>query len=337
MLAQPVCRGCGQPIRGDYLSALEAAWHPEHFLCAACSQPIGETSFCEHEDAPYHIACYKLSIAPRCAACGRSILDEAGYYNHDGGSYHIDCYKKAVAPRCLYCSKPLFGEYLVDYWGTKFCKEHEQHYPHCSFCGRLATSHGQELGIERVRCSVCQDNAIETAEEARPLFRQLIRWVSGQGLRYNNLRLNLELCESAKLARHLQESGPTRSLGATMGSVTRNQDGQVVLSSITGVAVLQGLPSTLFQGVTIHELGHVWLMVQGVLSLPLWAEEGFCELLAHRYYTEIDTLESRYHATSIELRTNPIYGEGFRRIRILADTTGFQRFITVLQTRKTLP
>ena len=117
---------------------------------------------------------------------------------------------------------------------------------------------------------------------------------------HNNLPISLELCDSAKLARYLSEHTLiSHSLGATM-STTYLQNGQAVHTEVRGVAVLHGLPSTLFQGVTIHELGHVWLIVQGISNLPAWAEEGFCELLSYRYYTQANTPESRYRASAIE-------------------------------------
>jgi hypothetical protein len=146
----------------------------------------------------------------------------------------------------------------------------------------------------------------------------------------------LELCGREKLAYYLSERGQSHSLGATM-SKTYALDGRVVRSEVTGVAVLLGLPSTLFQGVTVHELGHVWLIVQGIQDLPSWAEEGFCELLSYRYYSELNTPEGRYRATSIERNSDPIYGEGFRRIRARADAMGFPRFVEALQSTKRLP
>src|SRR5438552_18014160 len=89
MTMQPLCKGCGQPIRDTYLTALNATWYPEHFRCAACGRPITERSFQVHQDAPYHSECFRDTIAPRCA----------------------------------YCNKPLLGEYLKDQWGTLYCKE----------------------------------------------------------------------------------------------------------------------------------------------------------------------------------------------------------------------
>jgi len=103
------------------------------------------------------------------------------------------------------------------------------------------------------------------------------------------------------------------------------------------VAVLRGLPAALFQGVTVHELGHVWLIVHGIQNLPSWAEEGFCELLSYRYYNELNTPESRYHASAIEHNPDPVYGEGFHRVRAIADGMGFPRFIATMQATKRLP
>ena len=108
-------------------------------------------------------------------------------------------------------------------------------------------------------------------------------------------------------------------------------------SEVRGVAVLLGLPATLFRGVTIHELGHVWLVVQGLYQLPPRSEEGFCELLSHRYYQQLNTPESIYHARAIEHNSDPIYGDGFRYVHKLAGKYSFPRLLEVLQTTKKLP
>jgi len=302
MLGFPICKRCGQPISGRYLTVLGATWHPEHFLCAACGLPITETRFQLHEQAPYHLACYE----------------------------------REIAPHCVYCGRPLIGEYLIDQWGQKYCKEHEGQYPHCSFCGRLVPSGEREPVTQRVRCAVCRSTAIETAEAAKPIFRELIQWVGSQGLRYNNLHLSLELCGSEKLASYLQSHSQSHSLGATM-STTYMQDGRVLRSEVRGVAVLLGLPETLFRGVTIHELGHVWLVVQGLYQLPPRSEEGFCELLSYRYYQQLNTPESLYHSGAIEHNSDRIYGDGFRYVNKLAEKYGFPRLLEVLQTTKKLP
>ncbi|GHO87353.1 protein DA1 [Dictyobacter formicarum] len=299
---QPVCKSCGQPIWGNYLRALGATWHPEHFICAGCGQIIQGSSFQVHQGFPYH----------------------------------IECYNRQIAPRCVYCNKPLVGEFLIDYWGQKFCREHEKQFPHCAYCGRLVPPQQQEHNAEVIRCPVCRSTAIEGSAEAKPLFSRVIRWMNSQGLIYNNLRLSLDLCGRAHLNNLLREGNIGHSLGATT-SAMYTQNGRLLRTEINGIAVLQGLPAILFQGVTIHELGHVWLIVTGVHQLPTWAEEGFCELLSYRYYQDANTPEGRYHSLSKEHNVDPIYGDGFRRMRALVDRVGFPCLIETLRTTKRLP
>lgn len=335
--SQLICKGCGQPIYGGYLNALGAVWHPEHFVCAGCGRPITDASFQEYQGAPYHTACYLNQVAPRCVYCGKPLMGQ--YLVSDGKTYHQECYRNNVVPRCAYCGKPLVGEYLIDHWGTKYCEEHQRQYPACSFCGRLVPPQQQEQRSDDNqdgRCPICRSTAIETSDQAQPVFQGVKQWVNSQGLTYNNLRISLELCNRARLSALLKNHAEPHSLGVTSSS-THSQDGRVMHTQVDGIAVLRSMPSTLFQGVTVHELGHAWLAVHDIRPLPLWAEEGFCELLSYRYYMDLATDESRYHAKNIEQNSSPIYGDGFRRIRALADSIGFRRFVETLRTTKRLP
>jgi Protein DA1 len=234
------------------------------------------------------------------------------------------------------------SEYLVDHWGTMFCKEHQGRYPICAYCGRLVPPQQQEQSVESgdsIRCPICRASAIETINQARPIFSRLIQWVSSQGLVYNNLHLSLELVDRQKLGRLLMGRVGTagiHSQGVTL-STTHTLNGKVTRTEVNGVAVLEGMPALSFQGVTVHELSHVWLIVHGIKALPLWAEEGFCELLAHRYYAQLNTEEGRYHAQGIEKNPDSVYGVGFRHVRAIADRMGFQRFVDTLQKTKKIP
>lgn len=333
----PRCKYCGQPVWGEYIIALDAHWHPEHFLCAGCGQPLGTGNYLLGQGQPYHKECYVAYQAPRCAHCGQGIV--GAYMQHDGRSYHNTCFRENVAPRCVYCQKPLLGRYLIDAWGDKFCPEHENQYPHCSFCSRLIPPAQQTPGwqeYESLRCLVCRATAIDTAEQAQPLFSQCKQWIGQQGFRFNQLPLSLKLCERTKLLTLFGGRSENHPLGVTLTS-TRVQDGRVIESRVEGVAVLQGMPALLFAGVVLHELGHVWLTVHGIESLPQWAEEGFCQLLSHRYYAGLGTLEARQRVTSLENETDPIYGDGFRHVRALSDQMGFERFVEALRVTKRLP
>ncbi len=335
MPSQPVCKQCGQPIVGRYITALSVTWHPEHFVCAACSKPIGGTSFNVHDGRPYHAGCYLQQVAPRCAYCGKPLLGQ--YQIYQGKAFHPGCFRDYVAPRCTCCNEPLTGEYDGSFWGERYCKEHQAHYPACAFCGRLV--HPQEVMPQKgdsVCCPICWASAILTLNQAQPIFDRLKQWMGSQGLTFNNVSLPLELCDRATLSAYRRErGGPQQHLGITR-STTQSVNGREMWT-LDGIAVLRGMPKTLFQGVCIHELGHAWLVMQRVKGLSSWAEEGFCQLLSYRYYAEMNSLESRYHIKGIEENPGPVYGDGFRRIRAIADRIGFPRFVEELRTSKRLP
>jgi len=53
-----LCAGCGKPITGRCVNALEKKWHPEHFVCAFCMNPLAGGSFTEHNSKAYCRDCH---------------------------------------------------------------------------------------------------------------------------------------------------------------------------------------------------------------------------------------------------------------------------------------
>ncbi len=301
---QLICKGCGQVITSKYFEALGAVWHLEHFRCAECHQPILENKFAEHGGLPYHISCYE----------------------------------RKFLPHCVYCGKPLrvFGE---DDWGAKFCPEHRGDFPACRYCGRLIPLRDQEATEQHSgvpRCSICERSAVESLPRAQPLFTLIFQWISRQGLMFDgaNVRLGLYNMEELKAFKE-DEADTAKTLGTTKIH-TIVQNGKVVNREIN-IAIFRGLPSTLFQGVAVHEFGHAWLTIHGVTDLLKSAEEGFCELLCHKYYLNHRTVESNFYARQIETANDPIYGAGFRQLVELADLFGLEALIKTLDSTKQLP
>jgi len=184
---------------------------------------------------------------------------------------------------------------------------------------------------------VCRANAVEYLDQARPVFVRLNQWVNSQGLIYNNLKLRIELRSASELDHPIQGRGQGHTLGCTFFQ-TNTFFGLLNLhTEVKAVAVLRGLPVTLFQGVAAHELGHVWLGLHGVTALPDAETEGFCEFLAYRLYSQMGTAEGHYYANCIAQSTDPVYGNGFRRVRALGERLGFQRLVETLLAAKQLP
>lgn len=60
---------CKCYITGRVTNALGKMFHPEHFVCANCSQPFRDGKFVEHEGKPYCSDHYFELFAPRCFRC----------------------------------------------------------------------------------------------------------------------------------------------------------------------------------------------------------------------------------------------------------------------------
>uniref|UniRef100_UPI0037E8899B leupaxin n=1 Tax=Semicossyphus pulcher TaxID=241346 RepID=UPI0037E8899B len=53
-----LCGGCGEPITGRCISALDHKFHPEHFVCAFCLRKLSQGVFKEQKGKPYCSTCY---------------------------------------------------------------------------------------------------------------------------------------------------------------------------------------------------------------------------------------------------------------------------------------
>ncbi len=309
-----ICKSCAQAIHGNYLNALNADWHPEHFCCVVCQQPVTEPSF----------------------------------YVHAGQPCHQHCYENTLAPRCTICHKALLGKHQINEWGERFCSDHAKELAPCSYCGRFvpdATKRLRRRSIEDIRCAICAATAIETIQQAQLHVPQLVNWVEAQSVHFRQKSFRIEVLDRA--AFNTREGGRRDPLGLTTSTrYLRNQ--RVDHARVESVAILQGLPLTLFAGVCVHELGHVWLVQHNIVNLPLIEEEGFCELLAYRWYTEAPTLiapdeaasspnAAPFYARRIAENPNPVYGDGFRKVQHLADRVGFAQIVKSLLRKKKLP
>jgi len=63
--------------------ALGRLWHPEHFACVHCKEPLGTQNFFERDTLPYCERDYYLLFSPRCASCSGPILDVSKSYSLD--------------------------------------------------------------------------------------------------------------------------------------------------------------------------------------------------------------------------------------------------------------
>jgi len=53
-----LCAGCGKSISGRSVNALDKKWHPEHFVCAFCMNPLAGGAFTEQNGKAYCKECH---------------------------------------------------------------------------------------------------------------------------------------------------------------------------------------------------------------------------------------------------------------------------------------
>lgn len=95
----PKCGGCCKPILTNYISALNAKWHPECFVCRECMAPFTHGSFFELNGLPYCETHYHAIRGSLCAGCQKPITSRC--ISAMGKKFHQEHFV------CAFCLKQL--------------------------------------------------------------------------------------------------------------------------------------------------------------------------------------------------------------------------------------
>uniref|UniRef100_A0A7N4V2Y1 Leupaxin n=1 Tax=Sarcophilus harrisii TaxID=9305 RepID=A0A7N4V2Y1_SARHA len=69
----PKCGGCNRPVLENYLTAMDAVWHPECFVCRDCFQAFSTASFFELNGQPFCELHYHRRRGTICYGCEQPI------------------------------------------------------------------------------------------------------------------------------------------------------------------------------------------------------------------------------------------------------------------------
>lgn len=161
-----VCAACGRNILGEVISALGRNYHPEHFQCGNCRNPLGTANFFEQDGVPHCEKCYQELLCARCAHCDEPILDRCvtalgrkwhmhhfictqclapfnngTFFERDNRPYCDKCFSGAFAPRCAGCNQSITGE-CTNALGQSW---HPEHFV-CQYCQKSFTGSYYEFG-----------------------------------------------------------------------------------------------------------------------------------------------------------------------------------------------
>ncbi len=284
-----VCAACGNAIEGAYFATKGVYYHPEHF---------------------------------RCAHCDRQIRDS--YSEYQGKVYHNDCFRQHVALRCALCNAMIAGEYLQDYWGNSYCQKHDGVAPMCDSCGRFIseqlTGGGVRYDDGRFVCNVCRPRSITDVHRLLSLVDEVAGHMRhfGMDVDYEGVKIHLIGREQMqKLSGHhsdgLRGFTDYREKFRVMGrSKGRRID----------VYLLYGMPRMEIISTVAHELAHIWQFNRGQFRSDRAWSEGSCNYAAYLVLGQYPGRESSFFRVSLSRDGDDTYGEGFRRVRMLAEAEG---------------
>jgi paxillin len=150
-----ICAGCGQNILGEVVQGLGKTYHPEHFICGSCHNPLGTNTFYEQGGKPQCETCFQQFFCPRCSHCEKPIVDRC--ITALGKKWHVEHFI------CTQCLKPFPGGTFFEHDGRPYCETdfYDLFAPKCAQChepirGNCINALGQQWHPEHFTCSYCQ-------------------------------------------------------------------------------------------------------------------------------------------------------------------------------------
>ena len=265
-----------------------------------------------------------------CNYCNELISNE--WIEHEKKDYHSNCYKNHIAPKCSLCLKVLPEEYLVDAWGNPFHKSHDSEGTYCSSCSRVisegVTQGGYKLDDGRFLCSLCESNIVWSPSQIDISKQKVLTLLEKVGIKGIKENISISLVNRFVLQNLAEEIASSNLKGFTTFSNIKSPYGN--LSSDYQIYILDRLPTIEFEAVLAHEYLHVWLYENNI-ELPLIQLEGFCNLASAYIYEKNGSKFSEIHLKSMNKDSDPIYGDGYRRMKFQLEKQGWKLLLQTLQ------
>lgn len=314
------CAYCKKPIdSGKWFKVGGKTYHYNHFKCANCGQPIGEQIYVEHEGRYYDSTCYVQQFSKRCAYCNEPMME---WVTVNGVNYHDSCYTDHVADRCAICGKPILGNYLYDSYGAKIHPEHKGEAKQCDYCSRFVTSEsdgGVTYPDGRTLCGLCLQSVVASQEEADSLLLVARNLLAAEGIVINQKEFDMELVSREKM-----RSLPTQSDKERAGFTHIKQSTYLYglfKDNETKIYILEKMPRMHFIATAAHELMHVWFGLKDRFQTEDILAEGSCNYASYLVMLHFPGASDDV-VSHMLAEDDPIYGEGFRKVKEYAESVG---------------
>ncbi len=292
-----ICNSCGKTIEGDAFHTQGYVYHPDCFRCEVCERPI-----------------------------------TGSYSEQRGKVYHNDCFLDHIALKCSLCNSVLRGEYLQDYWGNSYCKRHDGEAPMCDSCGRFVsmelTGGGTRYDDGRFICNICKPKSVTDVDEILEIVFDVASHMKTFGMEvdYNGIEIHL-------VGRDKMQTLSGHHSNGLRGFTDYSEDWRVFGKSQNrkmDIYLLYGMPRMEIINTVAHELAHVWQFNRGRFRNDRAWAEGSCNYASYLVLGKYPGRESSFFRTSLTRDADPVYGEGFRRVKSLAESEGTKAWLRYL-------
>ena len=297
---------------------------PPDRMCAVCRQPIREAYF-ETGGRYYHSRCFT------CEYCKTPI--DGPFTVFRGKNYHTPCFEDHVALRCAVCGGIVQGQYLLDYWGNAYHTRHKNDVIQCDFCQRFIvgtlTDGMKRMQDGRSLCSICAPSSVTSIREARSILLDASEKLRSVGVDVDPDRIELRLVGDEELAR-IAGSRSNDTKGFTDYLVNKSLFGKVNSETVK-ICLLYGMPRAQMASTAAHELMHVWQFRKGRLDQDAAVSEGSCNFASYLVLRKMGGPEAEFVIDGMLKDPDPVYGEGFRRVKAYTEEKGIAPWLRLLK------
>ncbi|MCF8241526.1 MAG: hypothetical protein K9J16_09070 [Melioribacteraceae bacterium] len=332
-----ICKYCGKAIEGTYNQVDNNYFHPNHFLCAACNKPI-EGNYMEANNNYYHTTCYENSIVQKCSVCGKPLVGELITYK--GKDYHKKCFEDEIALRCSLCNGIISGNYLKDFWGNIYHSDHKNNHERCDYCQRFIseklTGGGFTYDDSRTICGLCYKRSVNDITKASEILNNVKLALAAKGIRFDWEKIPVKLVNKNELQELVNEGDVTPDIRGFAHQDYKTQNDKIIERNFI-IYLLSGMPYEDVQTVAVHELMHIWQYLNARQNNKPQFNEGSCEFAAFLIAADIPGDYGKYLREQISSNVDPIYGEGFRRVRKMVEAQGKTFWLETLKSSVDFP
>jgi hypothetical protein len=196
------------------------------------------------------------------------------------------------------------------------------------------TNGGHQYSDDRHICSICYRTAVSDKYRAEWVLNEVITRLAGERIviERDNIKLNLVDQNALNsitgdLSGH--HTGYTRYEG-------KGRRGGPVESEFD-IYILDGLPEIVFMAVAAHELMHVWQYTYAPLNSDPAFYEGNCNYASYLLLRRTQNKQAEYMIGNLAQNDDPIYGEGYRRVKDFARSVGNPSWLEYMKNNTSLP